>query len=113
MAIGVLFGFAFTYVKLANPSFPLDTFEPLVSLQLYDGRVGSRLHNGRADGYGSPDDQGINQEFWLEFSLAYDPTVRFLVSDSDNAPLSGGKYYDGIYLFRDGVMTPLPGNLNQ
>lgn len=99
--------------EAAPPAFQLDSFEPLVSLDLYDGRVGSRLHNGQADGYASPDDQGTNQEFWLEFSLAHDPTVRFLVSDSDNAPLSGGKYYDGIYLFRNGVMTPLPGNLHQ
>lgn len=90
-----------------NPSFQLDTFEPLVSMMYYDGRIATRLLNDRADGYDSPDDQGQNQEFWLEFSLAYDPTVRFLVADSDDAPLSGGVYYDGFYLFRNGVMTPL------
>jgi len=89
------------------PTFQLDTFEPLVSMQYYDGRIATRLLHDRADAYDSPDDQGANQEFWLEFSLAYDPTVRFLISDSDDSPLGGGNYYDGFYLFRDGVMTPL------
>jgi prepilin-type N-terminal cleavage/methylation domain-containing protein len=89
------------------PTFQLDTFEPLVSLQYYDGRLATRLLHDRADAYDSPDDMGANQEFWLEFSLAYDPTVRFLISDSDDSPLGGGGYYDGHYLFRDGVLTPL------
>jgi hypothetical protein len=91
----------------SDPSFQLDTFEPLVSMKYYDGRISSRLLNDRADAYDSPDDQGRNQEFWLEFSLAYDPTVRFLVADSDDAPLGGGVYYDGFVLYRNGVMTPL------
>jgi prepilin-type N-terminal cleavage/methylation domain-containing protein len=91
----------------ADPAFQLDTFEPLVSMMYYDGRIATRLLHDRADAYASPDDQGTNQEFWLEFSLAYDPTVRFLIADSDDAPLGGGVYYDGHYLFRNGVMTPL------
>jgi prepilin-type N-terminal cleavage/methylation domain-containing protein len=91
----------------ADPSFQVDSFEPLVSMGYYDGRLGSRLLNNQADDYDSPDDNGNNQEFWLEFSLAYDPTVRFLVSDSDDSPLSGGTYYDGIYLFKNGALAPL------
>ena len=91
----------------ADPSFQVDSFEPLVSMGYYDGRVGSRLLNNQADAYDSPDDNGQNQEFWLEISLAYDPTVRFLISDSDDAPLSGGNYYDGIFLFKDGALAPL------
>jgi prepilin-type N-terminal cleavage/methylation domain-containing protein len=90
-----------------DPSFQLDTFEPLVSMGYYDGRLATRLHHDRADGYDSPDDLGPNQEFWLEFSLAYDPSVRFLVADSNDAPLSGGRYVDGLYLFRDGVPQDL------
>ena len=91
----------------AAPAFELDTFEPLVSLGYYDGRVLSRLQNLQADGYDSPDDMGTNQEFWLEFSLGNDPTIRFLISDSDDAPLAGGVYSDGIFLYRNGVLTPL------
>jgi len=91
----------------ADPSFQLDSFEPLVSLGYYDGRVAGRLMNGSADGYDSPDDNGHNQEFWLELSLSYDSSVRFLISDSDDAPLGGGRYFDGIYLFRDGQLAPL------
>lgn len=90
-----------------NPSFQLDSFEPLVSMQYYDGRIATRLLHDRCDAYGSPDDNGLNQEFWLEFSLAYDPTVRFLIADSDNSPLGGGAYYDGLYLFRDGALVRL------
>jgi len=94
------------------PAFELDTFEPLVSEGYSDGRLTSRLENGQADAYDSPDDVGINQEFWLEMTLDYDPSVRFLVADSDNAPLSGGNYMDGIFLYRDGVLrsltAPLP-----
>ena len=37
----------------------------------------------------------------------YDRKVRFLVADSDNAPLGGGDYYDGIYLFLNGTLTPI------
>lgn len=94
------------------PAFDVDTFEPLVSLQYYDGRVLPKLLGHKADGYDSPDDMGPNQEFWLEMTLAYDPTVRFLVSDSDDAPLAGGGYFDGIFLFRDGTLTPIT-QLNQ
>jgi prepilin-type N-terminal cleavage/methylation domain-containing protein len=91
----------------SEPAFELDTFEPLVSMGFYDGRVTSRLHRQQADGYDSPDDMGPNEEFWLEFSLRYDPTVRFLVSDSDDSPLGGGVYRDGIYLYRDGALQQL------
>jgi type IV pilus assembly protein PilE len=90
-----------------SPAFDLTTFEPLVGMQYYDGRVLPKLHGHQADAYSSPDDAGPNQEFWLEMSLAYDPSIRFLVSDSDDAPLAGGEYFDGIFLFRDGVLTPI------
>jgi len=90
-----------------DPAFELDTFEPLVSTGYYDGRIVSRLLNGQADGYDSPDDSGENQEFWLELTLAREPSVRVLISDSDDAPLSGGAYYDGIYVFHNGVLKPL------
>jgi hypothetical protein len=89
------------------PAFELDTFEPLVSDGYYDGRIVERLEDGQADGYDSPDDRGINQEFWIEMTLDFDPTVRFLVSDSDNAPLAGGIYMDGIFLYKNGVLHPI------
>ncbi|MDH3626856.1 MAG: prepilin-type N-terminal cleavage/methylation domain-containing protein [Acidobacteriota bacterium] len=90
------------------PAFELNSFEPLVSGGYYDGRVLSRLVNQEADGYDSPDDDyGPNQEFWLELTLDYDTSVRFLISDSDDAPLGGGAWHDGIFLFRNGVLTEL------
>ena len=90
-----------------DPSFQLNSFEPLVSMGYYDGRLLYRLRGETADGYDSPDDNGVNQEFWLEVTLGYDNTVRFLISDSDDAPLAGGRYMDGIFLFKNGELTPL------
>ena len=92
---------------VSNPKFELATFEPLVSMRYYDGRVVSKLVDGQADAYDSPDDKGKNQEFWVEMTLKYNTEVRFLVADSDNAPLSGGEYMDGIYMYRNGVLTAL------
>ena len=90
-----------------DPAFQLDSFEPLVSMGYYDGRLLPRLRGETADGYDSPDDNGVNQEFWLEVTLGYDNTIRFLISDSDDAPLAGGDYMDGIFLYRNGVLTRL------
>lgn len=80
------------------------TMEPLVTLGYYDGRLTPRVLGGRLDGYDSPDSQA---EYWLEFTLRHEPTVRFLVCDSDDAPLAGGTYYDGIVLYRKGVLKLL------
>ncbi len=90
-----------------DPSFQLDTFEPLVGEGYYDGRVAGKLEGDQADGYDSPDDQGLNQEFWLELTLKYNPNIRFLIADSNNAPLGEGDFYDGIYMYKGGVLAPL------
>jgi len=37
----------------------------------------------------------------------HEPNVRFLVSDSNDGPLSGGTFHDGIVMYRNGVLTPL------
>jgi len=87
-----------------SPAFELASFEPLVSEGYYDGRIVSRLQDEQADAYDSPDDEGINQEFWVELTLAFDPTVRYLIADSDNAPLGAGDYMDGIFLYKNGTM---------
>jgi len=104
---------AFKRYAVDNNAYPdegavdLASFEPLVAGKYYDGRVGSRLVNDQADAYGAPDDGGQNQEFWMEISLAYEPTVRFVIADSDDSPLSGGTMIDGIALYKNGVLTPL------
>lgn len=85
----------------------LTTFEPLRSMNLYEGQMVHYFVGGAADAYGSPDDLGQNQEFWIEMTLKQDPSVRFLVCDSNDAPLSGGAYLDGIYKFQNGVLQPL------
>jgi prepilin-type N-terminal cleavage/methylation domain-containing protein len=88
----------------AGPTFHLDTFNPLTSGGYYDGRVVSMLAGDSADGYDAP---ANNQEFWLEMTLAYDHSVRFLVADSDNAPLSGGDHMAGVYMYKNGVLHSL------
>ena len=84
--------------------FNTTSMEPLVSLGYYDGRLVPRVRGGVLDGYGSPSG---GDEYWLEFTLRKEPGVRFLVADSDDGPLSGGTFQDGILLFRNGVLVPL------
>jgi prepilin-type N-terminal cleavage/methylation domain-containing protein len=91
----------------SDPKFDLATFDPLVSEGYYDNRIISKLQGEKADAYDSPDDMGQNQEFWLEMTLKYEPSIRFLVVDSDDAPLSGGEFMDGIFLYRDGELRSL------
>lgn len=83
-----------------DPKFDPATTEPLRRRGFYTGRIESRILNGRFDAYDAPDDRGVNREFWLEMTLAADPSVRILVVRSDDAPLSGGQWLDGVYLVR-------------
>ena len=83
-----------------SPKFELTSAEPLRRRGYYSGRIESKLLNGRFDDYDAPDDRGVNREFWLEMTLAADPSVRILVVHSDDAPLSGGEWLDGVYLVR-------------
>jgi len=76
------------------------TLNPLQRRGYYDGPLLARLLDERVDAYDSPDDRGRNQEFWLEMTLARDPAVRYVVARSDNAPLAGGKWLDGVYVRR-------------
>ncbi len=71
---------------IANPAFQLDTFSPLN----YQGSIFSRLVNNRADAFDSPDDQGVNQEFWVRMTLAKNPSVQFVIASSDNCDLEPG-----------------------
>jgi prepilin-type N-terminal cleavage/methylation domain-containing protein len=90
------------------PAFDLDTFAPLTTGKYYyRGNISRMLMSGRPDAYDSPDDLGANQEFWLEMTLSLDPAVRMVVANSNDAPLSGGEWLDGIYLYRDGVLSRL------
>jgi prepilin-type N-terminal cleavage/methylation domain-containing protein len=84
--------------------FDLSSFDPLSSGGYYQGAVSQRLVADQPDAYGAPD---ASQEFWLEMTLEIDPTKRFLVADSDDAPLGGGKRYDGVHAFDNGAEIEL------
>jgi len=83
------------------------SLDPLRERGYYDGRVTARLADLRVDAYVARDGRGTNDEYWLEMSLSRDPSIRFLVARSDDAPLGGGKWRDGAFIWRDGVLEPL------
>ena len=92
----------------AERPFPfLETLDPLARRGYYRGVMLAKLTNNRADAYDSPDDKGRNREFWLEMTLAMDPSVRILVAKSDDAPLSGGRWVEGVFIYRNGELEPL------
>ncbi len=83
----------------SNPKFDLATFFPLD----YSGAITQRLVGQKADDFKSPDDGGLNQEFWLQMTLAEDPSVQFLIAHSDDAALEPGVWLRGVYVYRNGV----------
>ncbi|MEJ2679878.1 MAG: type II secretion system protein [Gemmatimonadota bacterium] len=85
----------------SNPTFQLDTFQPLE----YGGNLQSHLVGNKADAYDSPDDAGSNKEFWVIMTLASDPSIRFVVASSDNAPVASGTWLEGVYEVKDGQVT--------
>ena len=93
----------------SNPAFNLVTFEPLRTLVGYQGSINARLLNGQADAYDSPNDQGSNQEWWVQMTLLIDPSFQVVIAASDNVPLLNGVRLDGVYTFENGVMIAGPG----
>ena len=93
----------------SNPKFDLTTFEPLRSQVNYQGDMLDRLKDGQADSYDSPDDQGPNQEFWVQMTLMIDESYQVVLASSDNAPLGGGMWLEGVFVFKDGVLVQGPG----
>ena len=68
----------------------------------YRGPLRTYLVNGKVDAYDSPDDRGLNREFWVEMTLRADPSIRVLVARSDDAPLGGGAWREGVFVIRNG-----------
>lgn len=94
-------GYPATY---SGGRFDVATLDPLRKRGYYDGPLLVHLWNHRADAYDSPDDGGPNREYWLELTSQADPGVRVLVARSDDAPLSGGAWREGVFVYRDGVL---------
>jgi len=90
----------------AHPSLQGDTLYPLNKRGYYKGHLTRFLLHRRIDAYDSPDDQGNNREFWVEMTLKSDPAIRFIVARSDDAPLGGGVWRDGVFIYRGGDLEP-------
>jgi type II secretory pathway pseudopilin PulG len=90
----------------AHPGLETDTLDPLNRRGYYKGHLTRFLSSQRIDAYDSPDDQGNNREFWVEMTLKSDPSIRFLVARSDDAPLGGGVWRDGVFIYRSGDLEP-------
>lgn len=88
----------------SNPTFQLNSFDPLRSQGYYDGEMAELLVGASADAYDSPDDEGPNQEFWVQLTLDADPRVHFIVASSNDAPLAGGQWLEGVFMFKDGEL---------
>lgn len=93
--------------SFAQPSFEIDTLDPLRKRAYYRGHLTRFLVNRRLDAYDSPDDRGLNREFWVEMTLKNDPSIRFLVARSDDAPMGGGVWRDGVFICRGGTLERL------
>lgn len=90
----------------SGPPLELATLEPLRRRGYLRAAIVARLDQRRLDGYhATTGDDG--PEFWLEMTFAADPAVRFVVARSDDAPLSGGRWLDGAYVYHDGELSPL------
>jgi hypothetical protein len=90
-----------------EPRFDLLTLDPLRRRGYYDGALPAHLVARRVDAYESPDDRSLNREFWLEMTFGRDRSIRVLIAQSDDAPLGGGIWLDGAFLYRDGKLEPL------
>lgn len=84
--------------------FDPETLDPLRKRGYYRGHLVSHTYKHRVDAYDSPDDRGPNREFWVEMTLRTDPTIRVLVARSDDAPIAGGTWRDGVFVYRDGEL---------
>ena len=93
----------------SNPAFNLVTFEPLRTMVGYQGSINARLLNGQADAYDSPDDQGNNQEWWVQMTLLIDPSLQVVIAVSDDVPLLPGTWLHGVYTFENGTLIAGPG----
>ena len=83
-------------------AFEVETLNPLSNRGYYRGPLRTYLVNGKVDAYDSPDDRGLNREFWVEMTLRADPSIRVLVARSDDAPLGGGAWREGVFVIRNG-----------
>lgn len=88
--------------------FRLDSFDPLRRRGYYRGPLAQALAGGRADAYDSPDDRGIDQEFWLEMTLAGRSASRLIVCRTNDAPSGSGEWLDGVYLNERGRLIEVP-----
>lgn len=77
------------------------TFAPL-SLDFDVDQFTSHAINGKADAYDSPDDPIVNGEFYLWMTSKKHPTLKILISQSDEIPEEPDVWLDGVFLYENG-----------
>lgn len=100
------------------------TFAPLTNTSLMGMDIGLEVNVKKLldrvvvaqIAFDSPDDIGLNEEFYVVMPWKADPNVKFIVASADDVkdkngnfmdPLpdnSGGNWLDGVYMARNGVL---------
>ena len=78
--------------------------EPLRRRGYYTGSIAAKLVDNCVDAYVVNSREGHSAEFWMELTLDSQPETRFLLARSDDAPLGGGVWREGVFLYRDGKL---------
>jgi hypothetical protein len=79
--------------------------EPLRRRGYYTGSIAAKLVDGSVDAYVASPPSDRPGEFWMELTLGAQPETRFLLVRSDDAPLGGGVWREGVYLYRGGTLN--------
>ena len=100
--------------------FNLTTFAPLTNAGLMGMDVGlegnidslkKHLHQNKAEAFDSPDAPlGVNQTFYLVLPWIADPSVKYVIAQSehvtqaDGTEIDGGNWLDGVYITKGGAI---------
>jgi len=83
------------------------TLEPLASAGYFTNVQGlmNKLHDSRVLVYVAPFPN--NDRFWLALQMKDEPRNYVIVAHSDQFPSSVGNWYDGVFWYDHGKMTPV------
>jgi prepilin-type N-terminal cleavage/methylation domain-containing protein len=94
-----------TLSPISNPAY-MGGSKPDIDVPLFM----KKFQNNKAEAYDSPDDTlGTNQEFYLVLAWAKDPSIKYVIAQSDDVfygdgstKVDNGNWVDGIYATKGG-----------